>query len=96
MFYDKDAKSISHEEYLKLTNRADYRIIGRDYVGKRLVSTVWLGMQHGEHDGHPILFETMVFGDYGGELAVWRYWNESDAILGHMKAVCEFREKLKL
>jgi hypothetical protein len=41
------------------------RIVKKEYVGETLVSTVFLGIDHGWEDSEiPILWETMVFGGF--------------------------------
>lgn len=40
---------------------ADARKVNRTEIGPYLVSTVFLGLDHGVCGGNPILFETMVF-----------------------------------
>ena len=59
------------------------RHIGKTEIGKVLVSTVFLGIDHGFHPGRPpVLFETMVFGgplDQEQE----RYETKAQAEQGH-------------
>jgi hypothetical protein len=57
------------------------------------VSTVFLGLDHSFGDGPPVLFETMVFDDYGGGDA-WRWSTWDEAVAGHEAAVSIFRAKL--
>lgn len=46
------------------------------------ISTVFLGLAHGERDGKPVLFETMVFGgDHDGDMD--RYCTVDEARKGH-------------
>jgi hypothetical protein len=50
------------------------------------VSTIFLGIDHGWGPGPPILFETMVFNDYGdGDCRRYATWAEAE--LGHMEIV---------
>jgi hypothetical protein len=59
------------------------------------VSTVFLGLDH-NFSGHgpPLLFETMVFDDYGGgEMLRYATWNEAKA--GHDKMVSELKAKMR-
>ena len=51
-----------------------------------LVSTVFLGMDHGFGESPPILFETMIFGGEHDE-DQWRYATWDEAVAGH-KAAC--------
>lgn len=63
------------------------RIVARDVVGKVLISTVFLGLDHSfGNSGPPILFETMVFPNHVKHLHethCQRYatWDEAEA--GH-------------
>lgn len=61
------------------------------------VSTVWLGIDHNYgFNGPPLIFETMVKHPSGEwENYQERYSTENDAILGHLRAVEEYREKDK-
>lgn len=59
------------------------------------VSTVFLGIDHRHFGkGPPILFETMVFNDYGDDGTQERYstWEEAEA--GHARIVAEQRQRL--
>jgi len=58
------------------------RSIRKDSVDDASISTVFLGISHGERGGIPILFETMVF---GGELDGYqeRYCTIEESIKGH-------------
>lgn len=61
------------------------RTIGRDEIVGILISTVFLGINHG-FGRTPLWFETMIFGgehhDYQERYSVWE-----EAELGHAKAV---------
>ena len=62
----------------------------RDTVAGSVVSTVFLGLDHG-HNAVPILFETLVFGgqlDGNGE----RYSTYDEAVAGHAKWVNKAKE----
>lgn len=63
------------------------RTVGQDrYCGRVLVSTVFLGSDHGwgEPDDLPVLFETMIFGGtYDQEQYRYRTWDEAKA--GHAR-----------
>jgi hypothetical protein len=84
---DKEGNTITPEEWSKLQNDRDYRIIKQEHVGPYWVSTVWLGI-YSNIDGEPEIFETMVFNnkDYGEDQ--WRYTTLEDATAGHER-VCE-------
>jgi hypothetical protein len=61
------------------------RRVGRDKIGPLTVSTVFLAMDHAM-GGHPMLFETMIFGD-GQDCYRTRSetWTEAEAM--HRQAV---------
>ena len=48
-------------EYANVIEHIETRRVGLDFVNGCTVSTVFLGLEHGESGGKPILFETMVF-----------------------------------
>ena len=56
------------------------------------VSTVWLGLDHSfslDRDRPPVIFETMVFTEFGGGGDVYcqRYSTEKQALRGHKEAL---------
>lgn len=60
-----------------------------DIINGKLVSTIWLGLNHNHHGGRPLLFETMVFSEEqsGHDIYMDRYTTWHEAIVGHKKAV---------
>lgn len=53
---------------------------------------MFLGLDHGL-SGPPVLFETMVFGDYGGgEREQYCTWAEAEA--GHRRMVAQLRQRV--
>lgn len=63
------------------------RVIARTNVTpKVMVSTVFLGLDHGWGAKPPVLWETMIFGGANDEYCA-RYSSRADAIEGHKKAV---------
>jgi hypothetical protein len=59
--YDRDGNPISLAEWGALRDDPEYRTLARDEPDGYLVSTVWLGLDHGWGLGIPVIFETMVF-----------------------------------
>lgn len=49
------------EEWVKMFEDSEGRIVKQEYVGKLFISTVFLGLDHGWGNGPPVLWETMVF-----------------------------------
>lgn len=84
-------------EYYKLVDRKpvkcammdmeDDRAVGRANIGKTLISTVFLAIDHNWHaGGTPILFETMIFGgQFNGYQERYSTWEEAEA--GHQIAI---------
>lgn len=66
--------------------------VGRDFFGKVIVSTVFLGLDHNHHGGEPILFETMIFGgkhdQYQTRCSTW-----DEAVIQHEEACKLVRNK---
>ena len=74
--------------------RASDRIVEKTKFGDVEVSTVFLGWEHGEDRGHPILFETLVFGgEHDGHML--RYTSWEDALEGH-EEVCKMVNKVAI
>lgn len=68
---------------------ADNRIVQQDRVNNLLVSTVFLGFDHGFDDGPPVLWETMVLeaGEHPLSEMQQRYRSRDDAIRGHREVL---------
>lgn len=63
------------------------RIVKQTHLGKVLISTVFLGLDHRfTGEGPPILFETMIFGGTHNDYQV-RYTTWKAAEAGHKRAV---------
>jgi hypothetical protein len=66
--------------------RTAERVVAQESVGEAIISTVFLGFDHGWGDLKPIVFQTMVFGgllDQEHE----RYYTWEEAEAGHKKMV---------
>lgn len=72
---------------------ADRRVALDEVAPGIEVSTVFLGIDHGSGNGSPILFETMVFGDYGGG-DTQRYATWDEAAAGHCAKVVELLARI--
>lgn len=73
----------------------NYKVVRREVLPNgKLVSTVWLGLDHSFTGGKPLIFETMVFPkeDDFGELDMDRYSTEKQAIAGHKRMVKKWKE----
>lgn len=84
-WFDRDGKPLEMLEWARLFENLEYKRVARDELTNGcLVSTVWLGLNHG-YGGPPLIFETMVFrpddGVDGGDME--RYSTEAEARAGH-------------
>jgi hypothetical protein len=87
-YYDRKGKLITQDEWTRLFANKKYQILKQTKVGDRLVSTVWLGMNHNFGWGKkPLIFETLVLDDNYSEDDGTRYSSESAARRGHKKFV---------
>lgn len=89
-YYDKYGNKIMLEDYSRLRNQPGYMQVGRHTSEdeKVLVSTVWLGLDHGYQDnGNPLIFETMIFKDVSPGSVYKRYTTLEEAEQGHKQAV---------
>lgn len=69
------------------------KIVKQENIGDVLVSTVWLGLDHGWGRGSPLIFETMVFrGDDSGDEQE-RYSMEEEALAGHERIASRYRKE---
>lgn len=91
LFYDRTGLRISLEGWQELVMQDNYRTLASSTVHKDLVSTIWLGVSHGERDGKPLLFETMVFHKRktNAPIRCVRYVTEQEAIRGHEQMCAE-------
>lgn len=62
------------------------RHVAIDNIGKVVVSTIFLGLDHSFGQGKPVLWETMIFGGPHDQY-MDRYTSKEEAIAGHAKAV---------
>ena len=62
-----------------------------DDINGNLVSTVYLGMDHGFGDGPPVLWETMMFNDSGRPGLQERYTSRQEAQAGHERICNDIR-----
>lgn len=89
-YCDRELKPISWGEFALLFESLEYKTIRRDIIDAQLLSTVWLGTDH----GGGTFFETMWF-PVDGEDMQWRYCTEDEAIEGHYAAMAQIKEGRK-
>jgi len=102
--YDRNGRPIDMATFNQLLMDYAYRCVALTTVGPYVVSTVWLGLDHGwgRQGGPPVIFETMVFaaddweGDTGRlrEFDMTRYCTEGEAEAGHEATVLLVRATL--
>jgi hypothetical protein len=90
-YYDRGGFSISQLRWTHLFQDKSYQVVRQTMIGDVMVSTVWLGLDHGHGDGPPIIFETMVFGPKHVFEEQYRYATEADALAEHRKIVAQLR-----
>ena len=97
MYYDKQGKQISINEWENLIIDPNYKIIKQNVVDGFLVSTVWLGIDHAFFPGtlKPIIFETMIFGDKNEELDVKRASTIEEALEDHKSMLKRIKNRSK-
>lgn len=94
IYYDRALNQVTLLEWAELLEDPAYRRVALDKVADCTVSTVWLGIDHG--DG--MFFETMVFDGSGNDVLCQRYPTEAAAVEGHRQAAAHVRnleKKLK-
>lgn len=104
--YDRQGRPLTWDQYVSLRyvngttkQNHDYIVVKCDQLADVVVSTVWLGLDHGfgglrldAVDAPPIIFETMTFSTTSEEwdaMLFARYSSEAAAVIGHMFA-CAF------
>ena len=89
---DSDGNPVEEADVTKWADwfKSANRVIRKDCVGKALVSTVFLGVDHSFGlGGPPLLYETMIFGVPGMESYLERYATRDEALAGHDVALAK-------
>lgn len=105
MYFDRQGRPLDMTEWAEKHADKDYLIVAQHWVRGWMVSTVWLGLDHGFGMSHaPVIFETMIFppGDEDPRTSVAaefdeyqeRYPTEQAAQAGHDRALSFMRERL--
>lgn len=87
LHFSRSGEQISMLEWTLLFEDVAYRVVEQTQVEQLLVSTIWLGLDHGfgtRGEDQPLQFETMVLPDFDFQA---RYRTEAEARAGHAKAV---------
>ena len=77
------------------SNMKENQIVKKTEIGKILISTVFLGVNHNYSGGEPILFETMIFNDDTEYEYQERYSTYQKALEGHKKCCQMIMDKYK-
>jgi len=85
---DEEGEPIPCEDILKWGAwfETANRIVEKTHLEGVEISTVFLGVNYNFGSGKPLLYETMVFDDYGSNL-IFRYASQKEAAEGHSKTV---------
>ena len=101
--YGRDGEPIEFAAWTALFEDRDYQIVQQDRLRygdeEILVSTVWLGVDHGwGFTERPIIFETLVFGPDHFPLTdeMQRYATEDEARAGHADLLARVRSLVDL
>lgn len=103
-YYGRDGEPISFAAFAALFEDPDYKVVQQDRLTYRdpddvLVSTVWLGLDHGfGASDAPLIFETLVFApdDFPLQDHMERYFTEQEAQAGHLDILDRVRALLEI
>lgn len=95
--FSREGRPISFRDWVRIRewdHRHDraYSHVARDTVGRYMISTVWLGLDHGWGRGPPLIFETMVF-ENGSGIDTVRYTTLEQAEWGHAASVAKYERR---
>jgi hypothetical protein len=103
LYYDRKGEPLDVHHWADLFGDDGYRTIAQHWARGWMISTIWLGLDHGFGHGHmPLIFETMIFppGDAASKDGAWaeeyqeRYSTEEAAHAGHDRAIAWLAERL--
>jgi len=95
-YYNKKGEPIEMMKWAELFEDRDYKMVKQTKLkNKKLVSTIWLGLNHEFGKGEPLIFETMVFSkkEEFNELDCQRYSTLKEAEKGHEEMCKEWENK---
>ena len=100
IYYDKNNKIITYEEYDKLRDDLSYKVIKQTNINKFFISTVWLGYSIDNMLEIPQIFETMIVDErersLGFPVYEAHYETEEEALKGYEKAIEWLKERYEL
>jgi hypothetical protein len=99
-YYGRDGRPISLHQWSYLLANFEYKVVRRNHLHHAMVSTVWLGLDHGWlEDGRPLIFETEIFPQRNRDARAawqgrqWRWSTEAEARRGHQCIVEAIRAR---
>lgn len=94
---DGSTRAVDLFQWSAFFNKTDARRIAETEVNGCHVSTVFLGLWHGDSPTGPLIFETMIFGELdGADLSYCeRYATKAEALAGHERALDYVRQTQK-
>ena len=101
IYYDRQGKPMTMQQWAQRFEDEDYRHIARDVIGPDepldpapliTVSTFWLGLNHDWRSDEPLIYETIIVGGEHDEIGM-RYATEKQAREGHRRAVDDLRAR---
>ena len=95
-FYDLAGQPMAFEEWMWAMEDPTRRQVNRTLTGhasrRKVVSTIWLGLNHNYGEGAPLIFETMMFNRHSNRpLLCRRYATHEEAIAGHHAVALTYR-----
>jgi hypothetical protein len=92
-FYDRHGRPIEMLDWAAKIEDRDYSVVAHHWVRGWMVSTVWIGLDHGFGMSHaPLIFETMIFAPK--DVTIGREdWEDSDDAAGTMADLDQYQER---
>lgn len=98
-YYLNEDKSVSPCNLYQWAKQQHLEIphIGCDIVNDKVVSTIWLGINHNwdDSDSNPLIFETVVFDKDANSFHQERYSTYAEALKGHQDAIQWVKDKFE-
>ena len=96
MYYDLEGAPIDFTRWAEIHSDRKQKILKQETLNGRLVSTVYLGINHNYGEGEPLIFETMIFpeGEWQEDYCE-RYATKAQALEGHERAVALIKGEQK-
>lgn len=96
MYYDLDGAPIDFTRWAAIHSDRKQKILKQETINGKLVSTVYLGINHNYGEGEPLIFETMIFpeGEWLEDYCE-RYATKAQALEGHERAVALIKGEQK-